>query len=147
MALYLGGDVVGCRDMGSEKAKARTTRRSHTWSVGRAQDRVSRLVGVLSASAWLAAVGAAIATDQARPNPRGTGLDGWFEVKRRHTWDDDLLETALILTAGACLLSIIALATHSTAEKHRGGAQHSLPLILLASISVVALAVFGSVLR
>lgn len=87
-----------------------------------------------------------MATDQARPNPRGTGLDGWFGVKRRHTWDDDLLGTALILTAMACLLSITALATQSTADKRRGGARHSLPLILLASVSVVALAVFGSVL-
>ncbi len=122
---------------------------SHTWFVGRAQHRGSRLTSALSASAWLAAVGrrdAAIAIDQARPNPRGTGLDGWFGVKRRHTWDDDLLGTALILTATVCVLSIMALVTKSPADKRRDGARHNLPLIVLASLSVVALAIFGSVL-
>ncbi len=87
-----------------------------------------------------------MATDQARPNPRGTGLDAWFGVKRRHRWDDDLLGTALILTVMACLLSIIALATQSTADTRGGGTRRSFPLVLLASISVIALAVLGSVL-
>lgn len=87
-----------------------------------------------------------MATDQARPNPRGTGLDGWFGVKRRHIWDDDLLGTALILSLMAFILSITALATQSTADKRRGGTRHSIPLIFLASTSAVALAVFGSVL-
>ena len=132
--------------MGPETGTAPTIFGSHTWFVGRAQHRGSRLGSALSASAWLAAVGAAIAIDQARPNPRGTGLDGWFGVKRRHTWDDDLLGTALILTATVCVLSILALATKSPADKRRGGARHNLPLIVLASLSVVALAVFGSVL-
>ncbi|MBV1858481.1 MAG: hypothetical protein KUG77_08715 [Nannocystaceae bacterium] len=114
--------------------------------MGRAQDRVSRLASVLGASAWLAAVAAATATDQARPNPRGTAIDGWFGVKRRHTWDDDLLGTALILTLIAFLLSIIALAAQSTADKRRDGTRYSVPLIFLASVSVIALAAFGSVL-
>lgn len=87
-----------------------------------------------------------MATDQARPNPRGTGLDGWFGVKRRHIWDDDLLGTALIFSLVAFLLSIIALATQSTADKRRGGTRHNVSMILLASISAVALAIFGLVL-
>jgi len=114
--------------------------------VARARHRGSRLGSVLSASAWLAAVAAATATDQARPNPRGTALDGWFGVKRRHIWDDDLLGTALIFTLMAFFLSITALATQSGVDRHRGGARANLPLIVLASISALALAVLGSVL-
>lgn len=114
--------------------------------MGRAQYRVSRL-GILSTSAWLAAVAGAMAIDQARRNRRGTGLDEWFGVKRRHIWDDDLLGTALILTLIAFFLSITALATLSTAGRRRSGTRTSVPLIFLSSISAVALAVLGLVLR
>ncbi len=112
----------------------------------RAQHGVSRLARVLSASAWLVAVAAITVTDQARPNPRGTALDGWFGVKRRNVWDDDLLGTALILTLMALLLSLIALATQSTERKRQDGTRYSVPLVFLAAISVVALGVFSSVL-
>lgn len=66
-------------------------------------------------------------------------------MKRRHTWDDDLLGTALVLTLMAFLLSLSALATQSTADERRARTGRTVPLILLASVSAVVLAILGSV--